>query len=232
MQNQKAREQTTRKITSEKMGVMPVGKLIFTMSLPAMISMLVQALYNVVDSMFVSAIPGEEGAKALAAVSIAFPFQMLIMAFALGIAVGSGSLISRHLGEGDEYAASKVASTGLIVSLLHCAGFMVLGLTVVRPLAGLFTSDAETIDMVVAYLSVCAVLSAGMYVEIFVNKANQAMSRMIIPMISQLIGAVTNIILDPVCIFFLGLGVRGAAIATVTGQIVAMIFTLIAFTVQ
>ncbi|MBQ9482022.1 MAG: MATE family efflux transporter [Clostridia bacterium] len=217
---------------SEKMGVMPMGKLIITMSLPAMISMLVQALYNVVDSMFVSAIGGTAAERALDAVSIAFPFQLLYMAFALGIAVGSNSLIARHLGEGDRYSASKVASTGLVVSLAHCAVFMILGATAIRPVARLFTGDEETVDMVVSYLSVCMIFSFGMYVEVFVNKVNQAMSRMTIPMVSQLIGAITNIILDPVFIFAFKMGVTGAAVATVIGQIFAMIFTVITFAVK
>lgn len=217
---------------SEKLGKMPIGKLLVKMSLPAVISMLVQALYNIVDSMFVSSIPGEEGAIALEAVSIAFPFQTLFMAFAIGIGVGSASLISRHLGEGDKYSASKVASTGLVVSLIHCAIFMILGATVIRPLASLFTTDARTVDMVVKYLSVCLIFSAGVFVDIFINKVNQAMGIMTIPMISQLIGAITNIILDPIFIFTFGLGVQGAAIATVVGQFAAMIFAIIAFVVK
>ena len=224
-----AKEQHKNKDRSEKMGTMPVGKLIFIMSMPAMISMFVQALYNVVDSICVSSISGVAGAKALDAVSIAFPFQMLYMAFALGIAVGSNSLIARHLGEGDKYSASKVASTGLVVALLHCAGFMILGATVVRPVASLFSDDEETISMVVSYLSVCMIFSLGMYVEIFLNKVNQAMSRMTIPMIAQLIGAVTNIVLDPVFIFLFDMGVTGAAVATVIGQFAAMVFTIITF---
>ena len=217
---------------SEKMGIMPVGKLILTMSVPAMISMLVQARYNVVDSMFVSAIGGVEAERALDAVSIAFPFQLLYMAFALGIAVGSNSLIARHLGEGDKYSASKVASTGLVVSLVHCAVFMLLGATVVRPVAKLFTEDEETVGMVVSYLSVCMIFSFGMYTEVFINKVNQAMSRMTIPMVSQLIGALTNIVLDPVFIFVFKMGVTGAAVATVVGQIFAMIFTVAVFLLQ
>jgi len=154
------------------------------------------------------------------------------MAFALGIAVGSNSLIARHLGEGDRYSASKVASTGLVVSLAHCAVFMILGATAIRPVARLFTGDEETVDMVVSYLSVCMIFSFGMYVEVFVNKVNQAMSRMTIPMVSQLIGAITNIILDPVFIFAFKMGVTGAAVATVIGQIFAMIFTVITFAVK
>ncbi len=215
------------------MGTMPIGKLIAVMSLPAMISMLVQALYNVVDSMFVSAIGGTEGANALEAVSIAFPLQTLYMAFAIGVAVGSNSLIARALGEKDRRTASKVASTGLVVSLVHCAIFMILGATVTRPVARLFADgNTQVEDMVVEYMSVCLIFSAGMFVEVFINKVNQAMSRMVVPMISQLIGAITNIILDPIFIFTLGLGVKGAAIATVIGQFAAMIFTVVAFAVK
>ncbi len=216
---------------SEKMGKMPVGKLIFTMSVPAMISMLVQALYNIVDSIYVAQITGY-GTAPTDAVSIAFPFQTLCMAFALGIAVGSNSLIARYLGQGDKYSASKVASTGLVISLFHCVIFMILGLTVIRPITALFTSNTQTADMTVDYLSVCMVCSAFMYVEIFINKVNQAMSRMTVPMVSQLIGAITNIILDPIFIFTFGLGVKGAAIATVIGQLFSMIFTIIMFVVQ
>lgn len=216
---------------SEKMGKMPVGRLILTMSLPAIFSMLVQALYNIVDSIYVAQITGF-GTAPTDAVSIAFPFQMLLMAFAIGIGVGGNSLIARHLGRRDNYSASKVASTGMVVSIAHCAVFVILGFTAIRPIVGLFTSDSVTADMSTEYLSVCMIFSIFMYVEIFINKVNQAMSKMTIPMISQLIGAITNIILDPIFIFSFGLGVKGAAIATVIGQCVACIFTVITFAVK
>ncbi len=234
--DEKAGEVTpSRQKTAEnakKMGVMPVGKLIFRMSAPAMISMLVQALYNVVDSIFVSAIGGVTGAKALDAMSYAFPLQMLYMAFALGIGVGSNSLISRYLGEGDRYSANKVAITGLVVSLFHCAVFMIIGATLMGPVAGLFTSDAQTAAMVAEYMSICLIFSGGCFAEIFINKVNQSMSKMTVPMISQLIGAIVNIILDPVFILKFGMGVKGAAIATVIGQWCALIFTAITFFVR
>ncbi|MBQ9709682.1 MAG: MATE family efflux transporter [Clostridia bacterium] len=228
MTEEKLKTPQKTKDKSEKMGTMPIGKLLFTMSVPAMISMLVQALYNIVDSVYVAQIPGF-GAAPTDAVSIAFPFQMLVMAFALGIGVGGNSLIARYLGQGDKYSASKVASTGLVISIAHCLVFVVLGLTVVRPLAGLFTKSEQTVNMTVEYLSVCSVLSIFMYVEIYLNKVNQAMGRMIVPMIAQLIGAITNIILDPIFIFNMGMGVKGAAVATVIGQANSMVFTVIMF---
>lgn len=214
---------------SEKMGKAPVGRLLITMSLPAIFSMLVQALYNIVDSMYVSGIGGVEGEKSLDAVSIAFPFQMLSMAFAFGVAIGTGALISRKLGEGDPSAAKKLASTGLVLAVINCLFFVLLGALVPRYIGEKFADDPVTALYVKRYLSVAYLFSIGMYIEIFINKILQAANNMLVPMFSQIIGAVTNIILDYIFIFVFCWGVLGAAYATVIGQGAACVFSLIMF---
>lgn len=220
---------------SDKMGTMPVGKLILTMSLPAIASMLVQALYNVVDSIFVSNIEfyGDAAASAL---SIAFPFQMLFMAFSLGIGVGVNSLVSKNLGAGERERANAISSTGLLLTVLNAAIFLVLGFTMAETVAKWFTSDETVIEFTTVYIKITVGLSVFSFIEVFVNKLNQAQSNMIIPMFTQLIGAITNIILDPIFIFGLfgieAMGVKGAAVATVIGQAVAMAFCIITFIAQ
>lgn len=218
---------------SLKMGNMPVGKLLFVMSGPAILSMLVQSLYNVVDSIFVAKVSG----SATAALSLAFPMQMLIMAFAFGIGVGSNSAISRKLGEGKPEEASKTAQTGIILSLIVAAFFAIFGYFISKLFVSAYinTGDYENSALVmkygVEYLSIVVCASFGMYIEIFASRVLQATGNMTIPMCSQLIGAITNIILDPILIFgYLGfprMEVMGAAIATVIGQIAAMTFSLI-----
>lgn len=217
---------------SERLGTMPVGRLLASMSIPAIFSMLVQSLYNVVDSIFVSRI----GENALTAVSLAFPLQMLIIAFALGVGVGVNSLIARKLGEGDKVAASKIASTGFFVAIMNAIVFMLIGIFATRFFMGLFSNDATIIDMGTSYLQIVLIFSFGIFVEITCSRTLQATGNMIIPMFSQLIGAVTNIILDPILIFGLfglpAMGIKGAAIATVIGQICAMIFVLVMFHIK
>ncbi len=217
------------KLTSKKMGEMPVLKLILIMSAPAMLSMLVQALYNVVDSIFVA----QYSDAALKALSLAFPMQLLYMAFAIGVGVGANSLIARKLGEGKKSEASDYARAGLILAVIHYAVFAVLGVFLSGPFMKLYTSDPEVIEMGRQYLTIVMVFSFGCFIEIYISKTLQATGNMIVPMISQLLGAITNIILDPIMIFgkfgFPAMGVRGAAIATVIGQIAAMCFVLIVF---
>ncbi len=214
-------------LLSKKMGEMPVGKLLFKMSVPAIISMFVQSLYNVVDSIFVSVYDPD----AMEAVSIAYPMQMLIVAFAVGVGIGANAQISRKLGEGDREGASKTAKNGLFLSLICTVLFIVMGLTLSKWFISLFTSNDKILGYGTQYLSIVMVFSVGCFVEICCSKTLQATSNMKIPMISQLIGAITNIVLDPVFIFGLAfipsMGVSGAAIATVIGQIFAMIFVLI-----
>lgn len=212
---------------SEKMGVMPVGRLLASMALPAMCSMLVQAMYNIVDSIFVARI----GEDALTAVSLAFPLQMLILAFALGASVGTNSLIARRLGEGRQKEASIAANNGFFLALIDTVLFLVLGLLFARPFIALFSEDAALIGMGAQYLGIVMTFSFGMHFASMGEKVLQATGNMIIPMLAQLIGAITNIILDPIMIFGLfgcpAMGVAGAAIATVIGQIASMIFVIL-----
>ena len=216
----------SNELVSKKMGEMPVGRLLFKMSVPAIISMLVQSLYNVVDSVFVSMYDPD----ALEAVSIAYPMQMLIVAFAIGVGIGSNAQISRKLGEGDREGASKTAKNGLFLSLVCAFLFVIIGLSLSKWFISLFTGNDKIISYGTQYLTIVSAVSIGCFVEICCSKTLQATGNMKIPMISQLIGALTNIILDPIFIFGWAfvpeMGAAGAAIATVTGQIFAMIFVL------
>lgn len=212
--------------TSDKLGTMNIPKLMFIMSTPAMLSMLVQALYNIVDSIFVAKL----GENALTALSLAFPMQMIVGAFAIGIGVGTNSLIARELGAGRKHNAGQVAQLGLLLALISSVIFALSGYGIAKAFISGFTDDAEIAKMGTTYLTIVMTIAIGQCVEITLNKILQAVGNMIVPMVSQLIGAITNIILDPIFIFgligFPALGVMGAAIATVVGQIVACIFTI------
>ncbi|MBE7030624.1 MAG: MATE family efflux transporter [Ruminococcaceae bacterium] len=209
------------------MGTAPMLRLIISMSLPAMFSMLIQALYNVVDSIFVAQI----SENALTAVSLAFPAQMLLVSVAVGTGVGVNSLVSRRLGEGKPDVASKAATHGLVLAFLGWVVFALLGGFLSRPFFCLFDDNAEVINAGTSYLTICTVFSFGAFFTMMGDKTIQATGNMIYPMISQLLGAVINIILDPIFIFGLlgvpAMGVAGAAIATVTGQIASGIFILL-----
>lgn len=213
--------------TSDKMGNMSIPKLLFGMSLPAMFSMLVQALYNIVDSIFVARISQD----ALTALTLAFPMQMVVTAFAIGTGVGVNSLVARKLGEGDKETASRVAQLGLMLALIIAAFFAGIGYVTAKYYIGLFTSDPAIYEMGFRYLAIVMTFSFGQCIEVILNKTLQATGNMLTPMISMLCGTATNIILDPILIFgYLGapaMGIRGAAIATVIGQIVALSVTLI-----
>ena len=212
------------------MGTAPILPLIFSMSLPAMFSMLVQALYNIVDSYFVAQV----SEKALAAVSLAFPLQNLLIAFAVGTAVGVTSLISRRLGQGLQEEANAAATHGILLAVATWVLFALYGAFFSTPFFHLFETDPEIIQMGDTYISICCVFSFGVFVEICLERTLQATGNMIWPMIFQLIGAVTNIIMDPILIFgWFGLpamGVAGAAIATVMGQILAMVVAALVVT--
>lgn len=213
-------------VKENKMGTEPVLKLILSMSLPSMFSMIIQALYNIVDSMFVAQV--SEGA--LTALSLAYPMQMLMIAVGVGTGVGLNSLISRRLGEGKQNEANNAATHGLILGLVNAIVFLILGLTVVKPFLAAYTDNPEIYKMGVEYLSVVMIFSFGMFIEMNIEKTLQATGNMIFPMVFMLIGAVLNIALDPIFIFGLGpvpaMGAKGAAIATVIGQITAMIFSI------
>ncbi len=209
--------------TENKMGYMPVGKLLIGMALPMMLSMLVQALYNVVDSIFVARI----NENALTAVSLAFPIQNLMIAFASGTGVGLNALLSRSLGEKNFDRADKAANTGLLLNLITCVAFMVFGLFCSRLYYSIQTRNAEIIAYGQQYLSIVCIFSFGLFNQITMERLMQSTGKTFYTMLTQGTGAIINIILDPVLIFgYFGLpkmGAAGAAAATVIGQIIAML---------
>lgn len=210
-----------------KMGTMPVAKLLITMSAPMMISMIVQACYNVVDSVFVSQL----SENALNAVSLSFPLQQLMIAVCGGTAVGMNALLSQALGAKKFDRANKVANTGIFLFGLSCLVFVVIGLVASRPFFMMQTDVKEIIDYGTDYSTICLTFSAGIFVQFCFEKILQATGRTFLTMITHLVGAIINIILDPILIFgllgFPRLEVAGAAIATVVGQIVAGIVAVI-----
>lgn len=214
-------------LAQNKMGVKPMFPLLMGMSLPAMFSMMIQALYNVVDSIFVARFSPD----ALQAVSLAYPLQMILISFAVGTAVGVNSLIARRLGAKDYQDANTAATTGLVIAVIDWLVFLLLGLTVARPFISMFTSNADVISDGTGYLTIVMCISFGMMISCMCEKILQSTGNMIFPMLTQTLGAVVNIIFDPLLIFGVGffprLGVRGAAIATVFGQICSMTFILI-----
>lgn len=210
-----------------KMGVMEIKKLIMTMSLPIMISMLVQALYNIVDSMFVARVSD----NALAAVSLCYPIQMIIVAVACGTAVGLNALLSRYLGQGKPKEANQVALHGILLAIVNWLIFAVIGIFFSEAFLKLFSTDQEIVSMGVSYMKICTIFSFGVFMQITYERIMQSTGNTVYNMIIQGVGALVNIILDPIFIFgMLGLpamGVTGAAIATVIGQIVAMLLGII-----
>ena len=209
------------------MGTKPMLPLLMGMSLPAMFSMMIQALYNVVDSIFVA----RYSPDALQAVSLAYPLQMILISFAVGTAVGVNSLIARRLGAKNYKDANTAATTGLVIAVIDWLVFLVLGLIAARPFISLFTSDSQVISDGTGYLTVVMCVSVGMMISCMGEKILQSTGNMIFPMLTQILGAVINIIFDPLLIFGIGffprLGVLGAAIATVFGQLCSMTFIMI-----
>ncbi len=206
-----------------KMGVMPIPKLILNMSLPMILSMLVQALYNIVDSYFVTRFD----IQALTAVSLAFPAQNLMIGVATGTAVGVNALLSRALGEKNNDLANRIAENGVFLALVGYALFLVFGLFGARAFFAAQTQVEAVINYGVDYLSVVCCLSFGLFGQIMFERLMQSTGRTIYTMFTQGLGAIINIILDPVFIFVFRQGARGAAIATVLGQVFA--FCLAAF---
>ena len=203
------------------MATQPIGKLLVTMSVPMMLSMLVQALYNVVDSIFVARI--SESQFELTAVSIAFPIQNLMIAFGTGIGVGFTTLISKSLGEGNKKRAARAAAQGLIIELVNCVIFTLIGIFGVRPFMESQTTNPEIIRFGVEYLSICCLFSFGLFLQLTFEKLLQATGKTLQSMFAQAVGAIINIVLDPILIFGLidgiePMGVKGAAVATVAGQ--------------
>ena len=217
---------STATLKENKMGVMPIGKLLVNMALPMIISMLVQALYNVVDSIYVSQI----SESAVTALSLAFPIQNLQIGFAVGIGVGINSLLSKSLGEKNQDAVNRAAGNGMVLMFIVTAGFMIFSLVGVRPYYEMQSTVAETVEGGIAYTSICCFFILGSFMQILSERLLQATGRTVLSMITQGVGAITNIILDPIFIFgWFGLpamGLAGAAIATVIGQWVGAIVGL------
>lgn len=207
---------------TNKMGIRPVFPLLMSMAFPPMLSMLIQALYNIVDSMFVAQI----GEHALTAVSLAFPIQTLIVACAVGIGVGVNSYIARKLGEKKQDEANSAVLHGLLLALVGSLLFILLGIFGIPAFFKMFTSDALIYEEACAYTYICVFFCFGCFFHICIEKVFQSTGKMIFPMVIQAIGAIINIILDPIMIFgwfgFPALGVQGAAIATVIAQITSM----------
>ena len=209
-----------RPTKENKMGIMPVGKLLVNMALPMIISMLVQALYNVVDSIYVSRI----SESAVTALSLAFPVQNMQIGFAVGIGVGVNALLSKSLGQKNQEQANYTAGNGLVLLLLVTVGFMLFGFFGVRPYFEMQSTVKETVEGGIVYTRICCLLTVGVFVQILGERLLQATGRTVYSMIGQTAGAVTNIVMDPVFIFGVpalgipAMGIAGAAIATVVGQ--------------
>lgn len=218
--------QKTEEIQENKMGTMPIPKLLVTMALPMVLSMLVQALYNVVDSLFVAK-ASEDGFKAL---SLAFPIQMLMIAMGAGTGVGINALLSRSLGEKKFEEANKAANNGLFLAFCSYLVFAVFGIFGSRLFFASQTDNQAIIENGTWYIAICTIFSFGAMFQMTLEKLLQATGKSFYSMITQAVGAVLNMILDPILIFgmfgFPKLGVAGAAIATVIGQIVAMLLAV------
>lgn len=214
-------------LKENKMGVMPVTKLVITMSLPIIVSMLIQALYNIVDSMFVAKLNEE----ALTAVSLAFPIQNLMIAFASGTAVGVNALLSRSLGEKNYDKVNKIAVNGVVLAFVSYLLFLFFGVFAAEIFFKTQTDIPEIIQGGTSYLRICCVLSFGVFGQITFERLMQSTGKTVYSMITQSIGAIINIILDPIFIFGYGpfpkMGIAGAAYATVVGQIIALILAVI-----
>ena len=211
-----------------KMGTMPVTKLILTMSLPAIFSMTILAMYNVVDSIFIS----KYDMDGFTAVSLAYPLQLLLISASVGTAVGVNSLVARKLGEKNYKQANSAATHGLVLCMFTYAFFLLLGLFGVRPFMTAFSGGNESVvEAGVQYFTCVLCLSIFSIIQVMIEKTLQATGNMIYPMLFQLVGAVVNIIFDPLLIFGIGffpeMGVLGAAVATVFGQFCGMVFALI-----
>ena len=213
-------------LKENKMGVMPVGKLLANMALPMILSMLVQALYNVVDSIYVSQV----SESAVTALSLAFPVQNMMIGFAVGIGVGVNSLLSKSLGEKNQEAANRTAGNGMVMMLIATAVFMIFGAFFARPYFEMQSNVTETVEGGIAYTSICTVFSLGIFMEILGERLLQSTGRTVYSMITQCVGAVLNILLDPIFIHgrfgIPAMGVAGAAVATVIGQWVAGMLAL------
>ena len=221
------------KLGENKMGTMPIGKLLINMATPIIIAMLIQALYNIVDSYFVSRISEDEAIKesAIAAMSLSFAIQNILIGFATGIGVGVNALLSKSLGEGNQERANRTAGNGVILALAATVIFIFFGIFGSRGYFSLMSDAEQTIDFGTTYITICCTLSLGVFVEILGERLLQSSGRTIYTLITQGTGAIVNIIMDPVLIFGLGpfpqMGIAGAAIATVIGQWIAAALAVI-----
>lgn len=204
-------------LKENKMGVMPVNKLLVTMSLPIMASMLIQALYNVVDSMFVAQI----GEDALTALSLAFPVQNLMIGVATGTGVGMNALLSRSLGEKDTEKVNRASTNGVALSILASVLFVLFGIFGSRAFFAIQTDNTMIVEYGTQYISICTIGSVFLYISIIFERLMQATGKTVYSMYTQGIGAIVNIVLDPILIFTFDLDVIGAALATVIGQAVS-----------
>ncbi len=204
-------------IKENKMGVMPVNKLLITMSLPMMASMLIQALYNIIDSIFVAQISEE----AITALSLAFPVQNLMIGVATGTGVGMNALLSRSLGEKDTKRVNRAATNGVVLAALSSLLFVLFGIFGSRIFFEVQTDNADIIKYGTQYISICTIGSVFLYISIIFERLMQATGKTVLSMYTQGIGAIINIVLDPILIFGCNLDVIGAALATVIGQMVS-----------
>ena len=223
------KDNQNRDLRGNKMGTMPIGKLLLNMALPMVISMLVQALYNVVDSIYVSRI----SESAVTALGLAFPIQNIQIGFATGIGVGVNALLSKSLGEGNQETANRSAGNGLFLVMIVTVAFMLFGFVGARPYFAMQSDVAETVEGGAAYTAICCIFTLGIFVEVLGERLLQASGRTFYTMITQGVGAIVNILLDPVFIFGVqplgipAMGIAGAAVATVLGQWIAAILAVI-----
>ena len=222
-------EKPSNALKENKMGTMPLGKLLVNMAVPMVLAMLVQALYNVVDSLYVSRI----SESAVTALSLAFPVQNIQIGFATGIGVGVNSVLSKSLGEGNRENANRAAGNGMVLVGIVAVAFILFGVFATRPFFAIQSGVQETVDGGAAYLSICCIFSIGIFVEVLGERLLQASGRTVYTLITQGSGAVANILLDPVFIFGFeplgipAMGMAGAAVATVLGQWLAAILAVI-----
>lgn len=223
-------------IKENKMGYMPENKLLLSMSIPMMLSMLIQALYNIVDGLFVAGISPEQ--YELTAVNLAFPAQNLMIAVSVGIGVGINALISRNLGIGNHKKANKIAGQGLFLAIMSYLLFAIVGTALAKPYFELMTADIseaegkiQVIQYGVQYLRICFLASFGLFAQVTHEKFMQSTGKTTLSMVTQAVGAICNIILDPILIYgafgIKGLGIAGAAYATVIGQIISAVVGII-----
>lgn len=225
----------SKNVTANKMGTGSVPKVMLSMGIPMILSMVLQACYNIVDSMFVARIPDTDsvvnmGEYAVNALTLAFPVQMLIVAFGIGTGVGVNALLAMRLGQKNKEMVVKVAGNGITLGLIIYVVFLIFGLVGVETYIGSQTKDAVILEMGNSYLGICTVLSFGIVIFSIYEKLLQSTGKTVYSTIAQVAGAITNIVLDPILIFgYFGLpqmGIEGAAYATVIGQVVSMLVAM------